>query len=112
VETIAMQHSSPFPKFDSRLALVALGSALFMLIVAAIAQPPIALADFSEGVQRLVAFVDVQVAALISAASLLVFSGLWRAAPATRIGRYGLRTAVLSLVLVNWAAWVVALWWH
>ena len=110
-----MQRSSCFLKFCTDYSIIAFGAALLLAVVSASMQAGLSAVPataFSESARHVADVFDVHVAALMSAATLVIFSGLWRLAPTTLAGRWTLRAAVAALVAINWAAWVVALWWH
>lgn len=110
-----MQWDNYFLKSGAQYPLVALGTALFVAVLAAALQAdptPWSATGSVAALRHVAAALDVRLAALLSAASVVIFSGLWGMDPVTRRGRGILHGAIVLLIAANWAAWVVALWWH
>lgn len=99
---------------DSPYSVIAVGATWFVLLAVVIALTTRVSTPFTNFTswRSAVGVVDVHLAALVTAASLLLCSGFWSIKPETRAGRYGLRSAIALLVAINWAAWCVALWLH
>jgi methylglyoxal synthase len=114
-EALTMQQNHELPVSGVQYPLVAVGTALLAAVVIVALQTALAtipLDGVTDSLQRVATIFNVPVAALMSAASLVIFSGLWRSAARTEAGAWGLNTAIVLLVALNWAAWMVALWWN
>lgn len=101
-------------KPDNPYFVIAIGATWFALLALVIALAtrvslPI---DGLTSWRMAVGIVDIHLAALTTAVSLLLFSGLWTVKPETPLGRYAMRGVIALLVVINWAAWCVALWLH
>lgn len=104
-----MQRNSLF-KSGAQYPIVAVATAVVLaLVTMVLIQVPKdgVVLSLSEALR----LIDMRVAAGISVASL-VFAGLWKVDPATPLGQWAMRGAIAMLVIVNWAAWSLALWLH
>jgi hypothetical protein len=104
-------HIDQFLKPGSQYRIVAIGAALLAAVIlstlyALLTSPPTSI----EALGSTGGIFDVPLALMITLASFLVFSGLWKINPETKPGAWAVRCVIAILVVLNLLVWGMAVW--